>query len=134
MLDKMLDLRRQGFTDLDIAAACGVSRRTVQTYVAGTRPRLVRSFSMERHELMSALAALVVALGNEHRMDWSLKDKMVRAMELVVNRLSDLSVQQLRESREEREKFWSDFSSRFRRKWLPAIQIEQHVQGVLTGM
>lgn len=110
MLDRMVALRKEGYTSVQIGAVVGASERTVKRYLGGVTPELERRLGIERGKLLNVYAAWLenLVLG---ALKWGIGtlNTMLVALREAMRRMDDLTVGRLCQSKRARDRFFDEF-------------------------
>lgn len=95
MIDQMIRLRREGFTQADIARRIGASERTVRRHTEGVSPQLVHARDETRVDLLNWGALQMRAIQQRWHLTVSELDVALKVLRTVVSELDDMTVEQL---------------------------------------
>ena len=122
LIERMVAMRRDGFTMKAIAEACGVSERTVRRYVRGVEPKIKMPSELNSDEFTDwcydqVLAPFEVGLD---RVDASMKSlrELLAGMEPV-------SIRRLEADESLRAEFCQEFLADVARDWVAELNMER---------
>jgi hypothetical protein len=105
MIDQMVRMRTEGFTQADIASRLRVSARTVRRHTDGVTPQLVHAGDDARVDLLQCGAEQLRMIQKRWRLSVSELDICMKRLRTVVSQLDDLTVEQLERDPELRSYF-----------------------------
>jgi len=95
MVDRMIELRRQGFSHEEIGQRTGCSERTVRRHTKGVSPQLVHAGDPAHVDLVTWCSQRVFAI--KHRLALSVPevDAVIRQARQAVSKLDQFTVERL---------------------------------------
>jgi orotate phosphoribosyltransferase-like protein len=95
MIDQMIRMRTEGFTQAEIADRLDVSERTVRRHTDGVTPQLVHAGDDARVDLLQWGAEQLRAIQKRWRLSVTELDICMKRLRTVVSQLDDLTVEEL---------------------------------------
>lgn len=95
MVDRMIALRRQGFSHLDIAHQLGCSERTVRRHTHGVSPQLAHAGDQAGINLLDSGVAQLGAVQRQRHLTLEELDLAIRRWRAAVSALDPLTAERL---------------------------------------
>lgn len=105
MIDRMIKMRREGFSYVEIAKALGCSERTVRRHTKGVSPQLVHAEDPTRVDLLQWGARQVRAIQQHWRLNVAELNLVMKRLRQVISELDDMTIEQLELDRDLRGRF-----------------------------
>jgi AraC-like DNA-binding protein len=105
MIDRMIKMRREGFSYVEIAKALGCSPRTVRRHTKGVSPQLVHAEDPTRVDLLQWGARQARAIQQHWRLSVGELDLVMKQLRSVISELDDMTIEQLELDRDLRVQF-----------------------------
>jgi hypothetical protein len=95
MINRMIEMRKQGFTHAAIARHFGISERSVRRHTKGVSPQLVHAEDQTRVDLLQWGAHEIRAIQQHWGLSVRELDLVLKRLRQVVSALDDMTIEQL---------------------------------------